>query len=153
MKVTVVFPLIKSGGYVLPSMKVSGSGPNLTVTTTDDFTGYEEQYYSVHGHASDGVRVRCERADVYENGRKTRRAGETLALFQPHRGNRYIRVVALVRVSKADHNMAIISANDRAALESATAAMTERAQCETTQAALCGWVPVGVAVRPEYPRK
>ena len=88
-------------------------------------------------------------ADVWEKGKTHRRNKPLLDVFAAAAGAHYVRLVFLVRVSQADHDMAIVAADDAAALDELTRAVTHRAECRSAQHAFCRWVPNGVAVTPE----
>jgi len=58
-------------------------------------------------------------------------------------------------VSEADHDMAVAAARDMDALDG----LTRRVQanpadaCRTEPGAFCAWIPAGIAVVPQFPKK
>ena len=148
--VRVVFPKLRSGGYVLPSMRQgSVTGNTVEMQADDDFIGYEKDFYKVQSHGEDRVEVRFVRAGIWEKGRGHRRAEPGLLLFPNTSDGRYIRLVYLIRESAVDHDMAIISATRSETLDALTQGVILRAECKSDETATCKWVPKGVAVDPE----
>jgi hypothetical protein len=71
---------------------------------------------------------------------------------QTHRCSaRLARLIYLTRLSKSDHNMAVLAALNVPALESLTRAIDANSEqgCVSTGDAFCAWVPAGVAVVAE----
>src|SRR4051812_29493077 len=121
-RITVVIPLLRSGGYVLPWMTVEGKGFGKTVPADDDFLGYEIAHYRVLARPEGGVRLRFDHADVRQ-GEKTHKTRTTkLPLFEAVTTERYVRIVFLVRESNSDHDMAVVAANDPVELDKITQA-------------------------------
>jgi hypothetical protein len=59
-------------------------------------------------------------------------------------------LIYLIRVSAADHNMAIAAAASIEDLEELTQRIRDNpASCENGGKTYCSWVPAGIAVRPE----
>lgn len=91
------------------------------------------------------------------------REGKTVAtskapvepLFALRRGARHVRLVYLRRSSRADHNMATVTAARLEDVQAVTRAIkNDPAQgCQPRvpgkAAATCQWVPAGIALRPE----
>lgn len=146
--VQVVIPILRSGGYVLPSLKAEGSGGSQTVEAGSDFLGYERDFYSVSREGT-GVRVQFRRGQVWENGKMHSTHSPRLRFFV--NGSRHVRLVFLTRLSNADHDMAIVSSDDPAALAVAAREITAHGQCLDSAEVQCTWVPNGVAVTPEPP--
>ena len=109
--------------------------------------GYERDFYSVKPDGN-GVRVRFNGGDLWQNGKSQKVHAPRVSVFQGVAGN-HVRLVFLTRVSKADHDMAIVSSSDLARLEAITHEVTNRAECHGDGDASCAWVPNGIAVRPE----
>jgi hypothetical protein len=63
----------------------------------------------------------------------------------------YLRLIYLIRISQADHNMAVVAARKIDALDAITRQVqTNPAEgCKVDQRASCAWVPDGIAVRAE----
>ncbi|HUE22857.1 MAG TPA: hypothetical protein VMQ86_14320 [Bryobacteraceae bacterium] len=149
-RLRVVTPILKSGGYRLKTAGQSLDGNNLTLSAGDDFLGYEVAYYAVKARAG-AVFVS---AETTIGGRSTAQPQPVAHLFQLPRGARHVRLIYLVRVSQADHDMAVAAAKDMDALE----ALTRRVQaspvdaCHDGQGAFCAWIPAGIAVLPQVLR-
>ncbi len=151
-KVRVVVPILKSGGYVVPSVKKAEPG-TLEIKLDDDFVGYERAYYKVEPRANGGVQIRFTHAEVWQNRKSHKQYKTRLPLFDHIANARRVRLVYLTRYSQTDHSMAIVAADDEVALKDITTAVTERGQCEAVQNGSCTWVPEGVAVTPDLGRK
>jgi hypothetical protein len=65
-----------------------------------------------------------------------------------------VRLIYLVRVSQADHDMAVAAAKGMDAVE----ALTRRVEanpvdaCHDEQGAFCAWIPAEIAVVPQIPK-
>lgn len=149
-RLRVVTPILKSGGYVLKLGSQSAGGSDLTLKAGDDFLGYEVAYYAVKSHGVDFVA-----AETIRNGQAAPQTQPVARLFQLPHGMRHVRLIYLVRVSHADHDMAVAAAKDMAGLN----ALTERVEadpaggCQSAQNAYCAWIPAGIAVVPQLQRK
>jgi hypothetical protein len=102
-----VFPKLRSGGYVLPSMQETAAGNTINVKPGSEFEGYEKDFYNVAPGNAGGVQVHFSRAEVWENGKSQRQPNPSLPLFERMTSFSYVRLVYLVRESNADHDMAI----------------------------------------------
>lgn len=146
-RVVVVIPILRSGGYVLPSLKKQAITGDGRIEAGTDFLGYEKDFYTVR-RDSNGVRVRFGRGEVWHNGKVQKVHAPRVALFE-HVENGHVRLVFLTRVSEADHDMAILSSDDLSRLNEMTREVTTRAECRSRRDGSCIWVPNGIAVRPE----
>jgi hypothetical protein len=146
----VVTPILKSGGYVLQSAVESTGGNTVTISAGDDFLGYETAYYAVT--ARHGVEFLS--AEIARDGKGTAQQRPLVPLFQFPHSVRHVRLIYLVRVSRADHDMAVAAARNIEDLE----ALTQRVEADPTAAchagsgAFCAWIPAGIAVVPEIRR-
>ena len=145
--VVVVIPILRSGGYILPSLRTQAKTGAERIEAGPDFVGYEQDFYTVK-RASNGVRVRFSRGLVWRNGEVQQVHAPRVALFE-HIENRRVRLVFLMRVSDADHDMAIVSSDDLPTLNDITSQVTAQADCRSSRNGTCTWVPKGIAVRPE----
>lgn len=145
--VVVVIPILRSGGYVLPSLKKPAITGDGRIEAGPDFLGYEKDFYAVKG-ASNGVRVHFRRGVVWRNGELQQVHAPRVTLFG-HMENSRVRLVFLKRVSEADHDMAIVSSGDLPSLNEITRQVTAQADCRSSRDGTCTWVPIGIAVRPE----
>jgi len=146
-RLRVVTPILKSGGYRLRSIGQTAEGNTVTLSVSDDFLGYEVAYYAVK--ARNGVEFVS--AETTRDGHTTPQPQPVAHLFQLPHGVRHVRLIYLVRVSQADHDMAVAAARDMRALE----ALTRRVEanpadaCRDGQGAFCAWIPAGIAVVPQ----
>ncbi len=149
--VHVVIPITKSGSYVLPSIRQMK--PNdFEIDAGDDFVGYEKALYKVVARQDGGVNVRFEKVTDWKNGKTSSPDSPRLNLFADSNSFRYFRLVFLTRESQADHNMAIVAANDRENLKALSSAVTRSAECKTGETGMCKWVPEGIAVTVDKQR-
>src|ERR1035438_2363086 len=102
-RLRVVTPILKSGGYRLKPTGETSGGNTVTLSVGDDFLGYEVAYYAVK--ARNGVEFVS--AETTRDGRTTPQPQPVAHLFQLPRGVRHVRLIYLVRVSQADHDMAV----------------------------------------------
>jgi hypothetical protein len=147
-RVRVVIPLLRSGGYMLPSLAAQDAN-GLAVNTHGDLIGYQRVYYSVAPRPESGILLRFSRAEEWRDGKRRPTVEPSLRVFQASANDTHIRLIYLTRVSRADHDMAIVSANTPAALDEITRTVTSFGECRNFSAATCTWVPAGVAVTPE----
>lgn len=145
LTVQVVIPITKSGSYVLPSIRQLK--PNdFEVEAGDEFVGYEKALYKVVARQDGGVDVRFEKVTDWKNGKISSPDSPRLNLFEDSNTFRYFRLIFLTRESQADHNMAIVAANDRENLKRLSSAVTQSAECKMVEGGMCKWVPEGIAV-------
>jgi len=145
--VVVVVPILRSGGYVIPSLRTQTATSDGGLEAGPDFLGYERDFYTVT-RASKGVRVRFSRGVVWRSGEVQQVQAPRVLLFE-HMENTRVRLVFLTRASEADHDMAIVSSGDLPSLNEITRRVTAQADCGNNRDGTCTWVPKGIAVRPE----
>jgi hypothetical protein len=145
--IVVVIPILRSGSYVLPSLKKQAVSSNGRIEAGSDFLGYEKDFYTVKRDGN-GVRVHFRRGELWRDGKMQRMHAPRVMLFEPIESSQ-IRLVFLTRVSQADHDMAILSSGDLRLLNEMTREVTTRAECRNRKDGSCIWVPNGIAVRPE----
>jgi hypothetical protein len=152
-RLRVITPLTRSGAYVVrstPRDKATADGLSFTLSAERDFVGYETAYYEVEPRGHKGVRIEFVSAANTKNGVTIAQPQPQLLLFQLPKHAIYVRLVYLARVSRADHDMAIVASTNRDLLDS----FTHRVQadphaCVNAEHEFCSWVPPGIAVRPE----
>ena len=145
-----VTPILKSGGYRVKA-EPSASAPDtatLSLAVGSDFLGYEVAYYAV------GSRVTFTTAEVHKQvDKKDTVAAEQrplVPLFQLPREARFVRLIYLVRVSEADHDMAVVAARHKEDLDPLTARVRANpSACRNVGQTFCLWIPDGIAVTPE----
>jgi hypothetical protein len=150
-RLTAVTPILKSGGYVLKTPDKPTSGNGFTLSAGTDFVGYEVAHYEVKGQRGGRVRVEFNSAEVTKEGKTQPQPQSIAPLFQMARRSNYLRLIYLIRISQADHNMAVVAARNIDALDSLTRQVqTNPADgCKVDQRASCVWIPDGIAVRAE----
>ena len=148
MTLRVIVPLLKSSDSRtgLSAEQVSGNTISLNA---GNLIGYTSSTYAVTGKP-DRVRLQFVSAQQSRDG-KTEQLQQAPPLpfdFPKHPAR--IRLIFLVRVSEADHNMAIVSARKSEVLTAFTARLKQDpAVCGSDPALSCTWVPPGIAVRAE----
>lgn len=149
-------PILKSGGY-LPDLVDEGQpGGSVRLSTPADLVGYETSYYSVRrredtGTKEQGVKVEVTSVLFTRDGKSTRQQGPALQLFDLPETARFVRLLYLVRVSGADHDMAIVGAATPGALDELTRAIESNpaGNCAIGGLSYCKWVPKGIGVQIE----
>ena len=113
--------------------------------------GYELAYYAVRSRSGTGVRLEFLSAEITEEGQKSARSRPLTPLFQLPSGAKYVRLIFLTRVSRADHDMAVIAARESEALDGLTRRVLDdpTGECKSEDRTYCSWVPRGIAVAPE----
>lgn len=145
-RLRVVTPILKSGGYRLGAADLQVSGDTVTLSAGPDFLGYELAYYAVKARG-----VEFLSAQITRDGQTAPQPRPVARLFQLPRGVRHVRLIYLIRVSQADHDMAVAAAKDMNALDALTRrVMANPADgCKTERGAVCSWIPAGIAATPE----
>ena len=150
-RLTAVTPILKSGGYVLKTPDKPTSSNGFTLSAGTDFVGYEVAHYDVKGQRGGPVRVEFNSAEVTKEGKTQPQPQSIAPLFQVARRRIYLRLIYLIRISQADHNMAVVAAPKTDALDAITRQIqTNPAEgCRVDRHASCVWIPDGIAVRAE----
>lgn len=151
-RLRVVTPILKFGGYRIKSETASGEsgqGTTITLRAAPDFLGYENTFYSVTPRGN-GVSVRFASAEIFRDGKSGPRTRPIAPLFELPRAAKHVRLVYLVRLSDADHDMAVLAAKRASALDPLTGRLQSgpgscKNECET----FCSWVPDSIAVTAE----
>jgi hypothetical protein len=149
-RLRVVTPILKSGGYRLNFTDETTSVNTITLSPGDDFLGYEVAYYAVK--ARHGLEFAS--AETTREGRTAPQRHPVAHLFQLPRGARHVRLIYLVRASRADHDMAVAAAKDMDALDALTRRVLANPMdaCDVGGGAFCAWIPAGIAVVPQIPK-
>lgn len=145
----IILPLLKSGGF-LPELQTEQINANTFNVRADDFIGYTTLHYTAVGRKGT-VTLKFVSAEQTQQGNTTSLPqSPPLPFALPHH-RAHVRLVYLVRVSRADHNMAIVASKRIDALNAFTARLNEHPEiCKTADGIFCSWVPAGVAVRVEH---
>lgn len=148
-RLRITVPVLNSGGYQPGTHSPQENGNTITLSASG-LTGYEVSYYSIEGHSHGRVRLRFTSAEITRSGTKTEETIAPALPFPLPRTAEHIRLIYLVRKSAADHNMAIVASQHRAALEVFTDRVKDSPDiCKGDGVVFCSWVPSGIAVRPE----
>lgn len=152
-RLRVITPLLRSGGYELRTTTQQTDANTFTITVDDDFLGYETAFYAVEPRRGGGVRIDFRSAEVTYEDQTIRRPRPQVRLFQLPRGARFVRLVWLIRASDADHDMAIVAADNMQDLALLTGEVrtSPTNACQSSSRGFCRWIPAGIAVRPEKP--
>lgn len=147
--IRIVVPLVRSGGF-RPDLRSSKLQGNTFSIGAVDLVGYTTSFYAVTGRSGQ-VHLKFVSAEQTKDGKSAPVAKAAALLpFELPRKSEYVRLVYLVRVSQADHNMAIIGCKNRDRLNVYTERLKEDPDiCKTSTAIFCSWVPAGIAVRRE----
>jgi hypothetical protein len=149
-KLRIVVPLLKSGGF-RPALTGQQTDGNTISMSAEDLLGYEVSHYVANGKTASRVRLAFVSAEATREGKTVSEAHAPALPFPLPQGREHIRLVYLVRVSQADHNMAIVAAKRLDALNAFTKRLRENPSicAEKEKDIFCSWVPAGIAVRPE----
>jgi hypothetical protein len=152
MRLRVVTPILKSGGYVVESLTPLSPGDFSNLRAGADYIGYESDHYAITKHGA-GVRIDFLSGEIVKEGKPVRQLSPTLDLFKFPPEIRYVRLVYLVRVSRADHNMAIVGADNLKTLELVTGDVQAdlAGACQQMPHSYCSWVPTGIGIQVENP--
>jgi hypothetical protein len=144
----VIVPLLKSGG-LQSNWQAQQINSNTFEVRADDLLGYTTLHYAVLGR-NGIVSLRFETAEETREGTTVPTASAPVLPFELPRRAEHVRLVYLVRVSRADHNMAIVASKRLDSLNAFTVRLKENAAiCRTDKEIFCTWVPAEVAVRAE----
>jgi hypothetical protein len=151
-RIKVVTPILKSGKFVTDAQVVGQKGNQMIVKVGPDFVGYELAYYAVRAHSGGGVSIRFSSAQIFRNGRPTKQSRPTVPLFDLPTNMSFIRLIFLIRVSKADHDQGILAASSLGQLEELTrdVEIDPEGNCRAFAEAVCSWIPRGIAAQPEH---
>jgi hypothetical protein len=149
--VRAITPILKSGGYQVKPQPQTAEGNTVTLSVGSDFLGYETSHYEVKPRRGAGVDVVFTGAEVTKDGATTAESRSIARLFQLPRSARFVRLIYLIRVSDADHNMALAAADRIETLEALTRQVKAdpAGGCKSRGRAYCSWIPEGIAVRAE----
>jgi len=152
-RLRVVTPILKSGGYALNTAQQDVSGNTIQLTADSDFLGYELAYYGVSARRK-GVRIIFTSAEITRDGRTTSQPSSVAPLFGLPSTARYVRLLFLMRISTADHDMAVVAADRLDRLNEFTRQIQTNPleACKSGMQRFCSWIPSGISVNPEKPR-
>ena len=150
-RVRVVTPIFKSGAFKGQTENVETSGSTVALKTTDDFVGFEVDYYAVNTPSGHEPVVEFSSAEVSTNGRRTKPSRPLVPLFNLPEGIHYARLLFLTRVSQTEHDQAILGASSLEALEVLTQKVEFRPaeNCKMQPEGICSWVPSGISIQAE----
>lgn len=157
-RLRIIAPITKSGSYSVKMNAVETPGRGITLKTSDDLIGYETAYWAVAARAfGGGITIRLTSAELTRNGQPEPIAMPMRAAVHVPGYAHFVRLFYLTRKSDADHNMAIAGVGRFDQLEAFSKALrespNETCASRPRERIYCDWIPVGVAVRPEIPKK
>jgi hypothetical protein len=168
-RVRVVTPILKTGGYVVKTSpapadksgqvrtKLSPARNGSAVVSLSagpGFVGYEVSRYAVTRRRGGGVRLTFLSATVHKKGKAASARQPIKPLFLLPKQDRWVRILHLIRVSRADHDCAILAASRRNLLETLTLRVrSDPSACKSGPLTFCAWVPLGIAVIPQAKRR
>jgi len=145
-KLEVITPVLRSGGFQLRPKAVQSSSSTVDLVGGPDFIGYESSYYVVRLRKAGEVSVEFRSAQMHKDGKTGRQARPRVLLFSLPPGTKYVRLMYLLRLSQADHDMAVVSGSSVDDLEVRTNSVRNDPAHGCT-APNCYWIPAGIAVR------
>ena len=151
-RVRVITPILKSGGFKVQTEQVKSVDGTIEIKTGDDFVGYEVSYYAVEERDNGGLAIRFVSAEVrVQGGKPVSKSKAAVSLFELPDSSRDVRLLFLTRVSKAEHDEAILSAPSIAEMDLLTTKVESNplAECKVQREGLCLWVPQGLGVQVE----
>lgn len=128
-RLKVVGPIMREGAppgasaIASPSAQVAGNDGKLTVTlrTSKDFLGYETAWFGIQPLAGrPGARIVLLSVEDNVGGKLTHPTKPQLDYFQFPADAAFYRLFYLTRISKADHDIAVLAAPTQAELEELT---------------------------------
>ena len=148
-RLRIIVPLLKSGGFRASDLS-SGISDGTPSLSSEDVIGYRVFEYAIDGKKDGRVHLKFISGEA-RNGTKAVEPHPPALPFTLPTQTEHIRLVYLVRVSEADHNMAIVASRHRQDLDQFTKQLQKNPNvCATGGAVFCVWIPGGVAVRPEH---
>lgn len=145
----IVVPQTKSGGFVLKQVPEESNGNTVSLSAAD-LIGYMTLRYAVTGKKNSAVRVKFLSAEETRDGKTVPVKDVPSLPFEFPRKAEYLRLIYLVRVSQADHNMVIVGSKHLDGLNAFTETFKENPSvCKISDDIFCSWVPAGIAVRAE----
>ncbi len=147
--IRIVVPL--QGAVAAVAAAAPSEDGHTLVVSSPSVIGYRSFSYSVTGTANRGVRLKFASAETTIDGKTVRDAAALPLPFPLPKGSNHVRLVYLVRISSADHDMVILASKNIAALN----ACTKRLQDDPgvcgrhPSEVFCAAVPTDVAVRPD----
>jgi hypothetical protein len=127
------------------------SGNTITLVAPAGF-GYHTAYYAIRKDPAGGVlRFEFVSGSLSREGKTSSEPAGLGWEVQPAIDARVARLIYLSRLSASDHNMAVVAALNRPALERLTRMIDDNPEqgCANTGDSFCAWVPAGVAVVAE----
>jgi hypothetical protein len=152
-RIKVVTPILKSGGYSPHITEEKEIGNIVSLSADADLVGYETSYYSVRQRKDRGVKIELASVLLTKDGKTTRQEQPVLQLLDLPNTVRFVRFLYLLRISGADHDMAIVGGDAPSLVDEITIKLQAdpTGNCVMSAHSYCRWVPKGVGVRVESP--
>lgn len=136
--------------------KTTLSGGRLTVTLpADELPSAYERSYSAVAVRRGCLALQPSTAEIVRKGQPAPIVRARVATAPSLPCAKHVRLVYSLAVSDADHQMAIVAANDIAKLDTVTLQLQtdpERA-CRDSKGLACRWIPQGVSIQAEKPAR
>ena len=132
MALRVIVPIMDDGSYVASKL---GQGK------ADGLKAIETLRYTINREPDGRLHLQLATVERREGEVDAKPAKPAVDILRPLPAAKHFRLIFLTRVSSADHDMAILTAEHKSKLDVESAQL----RCE----AGCLWVPKGIAVRPE----
>lgn len=155
-RLKVVGPILREGAQPgasalgSPETSVSGGKATIEMRASKDFVGYETAWFAIQPVAGKpGARIAFLSADDNIDGKQSRAGKPRLDYFQFAPDAAFYRLFYLTRISRADHDIAVLAAPTKVDLEERTASFAaDPAICTTTAHGWCVLIPRESAVVP-----
>lgn len=149
-RIRVVTPILKSGKFIVETQTPPLVGDTINLKASDDFIGYEIAYYAVTAQRG-GVLIRFSSSQIVRDGKSVEQSRPLLPLFDLPRNMKFVRLLFLIQVSKADHNQGILAASSPEQLTELTRIVEAhpKENCKTNTETFCSWVPPGITAQLE----
>jgi hypothetical protein len=149
-RIRVVTPILKSGKFIVETQAIPSADGTIHVKVSDDFVGYELAYYSITEQRG-GVLIRFSSSQIVKEGKSVEQSRPLLPLFDLPPNMNFVRLMFLIKVSKADHNQGILAASSPEHLTELTQSVEAHPEenCNRSGETFCSWVPSGITAQLE----
>ena len=126
------------------------AGRTITMTAPKELEGFQTQDFSIVQRRGGGIRMAMLPATLTKAGVTAPDPQTPTPVVQLPKSARYARLVYLIRETRAEHDMALVSSTSHDMLEDfSRRVQKDPVECRDTRGTFCSWIPKGVAVRAE----